>query len=96
MQRPIPEAFNGIKLANTETSDNTQAGDWLETRNWPDWLKEDFLDLLDTSPDLYEMSKDDIEKTIKALRNTAQDFLDTANSLESQADLLARYLNEKV
>lgn len=76
------------------TMDKTN--NWLEGRNWPDWLKEDFLDLLDTYPDLYEMSKDDIEKSIKALRNTAQDFLDTANSLESQADLLARYLNEKV
>lgn len=73
-----------------------QPNDWLESRNWSEWLKEDFLDLLNDYPDLYEMSKDEVEKTVRALRSTAQDFLDKANSLESQADLLARYLNEKV
>ena len=73
-----------------------QSNNWLESKNWPKYLKEDFLDLLEDYPDLYETSREEVEKTIRGLRSTAQDFLDKANLLESQADLLARYLDEKV
>lgn len=59
------------------------------------WVKEDLVDLLEDYPNLFDMSKEELQKIAADKYATARGYIDRANRLESDADAISKYCEVK-
>lgn len=63
--------------------------------NLPAWAKEELIDMLEDYPRLFEMSEVELQRLARDLYQKAQGYIDTANRLENEADVIIKYCLEK-
>jgi hypothetical protein len=59
------------------------------------WVKADLIDLLEEHPNLFDMSKEELQKIAADKYATARGYIDMANRLESDADAISKYCSVK-
>lgn len=69
--------------------------DRLVKFNLSPWVKADLIDLLEDYPNLFDMSKEELQKIAADKYATARGYIDRANRLESDADAISKYCEVK-
>lgn len=59
------------------------------------WVKADLVDLLEEYPNLFDMSKEELQKIAADKYATARGYIDMANRLENDADAISKYCEVK-